>query len=287
MKSLSAFALMIIFGYQLQGQNISGKVIDFSNGEPLVYVSIGVMETSKGTITDEKGNFNLDVTGQSIKSPVRFSMIGYQSQNFTIEELSKFQNIIKLKYYPIDLAPITIKPYGKIKEVGTKDYTILGGFDGWSGANFGKGYEIGLKIELGALPVRIKSLHFRLYKQTVDSSLFRLHIREIDENMPLNELLNKNILIPVTKKSGWFDIDLSKYNLVFSGDIVLSIEWIKVVGIHMESSMKINDSKQASPNVLFNIKRKQGCTYHRWGTEANWVKDDSSSPSFYLTVQEL
>jgi hypothetical protein len=53
--------------------------------------------------------------------------------------------------------------------------------------------------------------------------------------MPHKELLDQNIFIPVTKESGWIDIDLSNYNFVFSGDIALSLEWIKVVGIHQDS----------------------------------------------------
>jgi len=285
MKSLSFLLLFIIIAIRLLGQNISGKVIDFSSGESLVYVSIGVMETSKGTITDENGNFNLDVTGQSIKLPVRISMIGYKSQTFTIEELSENQVVIKLKSEPIQLAPITIKPSGKIKEIGTMKYSN-GILCGWGGTNFGKGQEIGLKIELGTRNVRIKSLHFRLQKQSFDSSLFRLHIRDMAENMPLNELLDQNILIPVTKESGWVDIDLTMYNLLFSGDIVLSLEWIKVIGVHQDRLVKMKEAKEASPNVLFNVKRKQGCIFHRWGTEAKWVRDDSHSPTFYLTVQE-
>lgn len=285
MKSLSLLLLFIIFAIRLQGQNISGKVVDFSSSEPLIYVSIGVLETIKGTITDEKGNFNLDITGQPNKSAVRFSMIGYKSQTFTIEELFKAKNIIKLKNEPIQLAPITIKPSGKIKEIGTTGYS-KGIVCGWGGTYFGKGQEIGLKIELGALPVRIKSLHFRLDKQSFDSSLFRLHIREIVENMPLKELLDQNIFIPVTKESGWIDIDLSKYNFVFSGDIALSLEWIKVVGIHQDRLVKVRESEQASPGVLFNAKKRKGRIYSRWGSEAKWVSSDSQSPSFYLTVQE-
>ena len=127
--------------------SISGKVIDFSSGEPLVYVSIGVMETTKGTISDEKGNYKLDVAGQTNNLNVRFSMIGYKSQTFTIEELSKNQAVIKLKSEPIQLATITIKPSGKIKEIGTTKFSS-GIVCGWGGTDFGKGHEIGLKIEL-------------------------------------------------------------------------------------------------------------------------------------------
>jgi len=35
-------------------------------------------------------------------------------------------------------------------------------------------------------------------------------------------------MIPITKSSGWIEMDLSKYNLIFKDDIVLSLEWVNV-----------------------------------------------------------
>lgn len=103
--------------------------------------------------------------------------------------------------------------------------------------------------------------------------------------MPLTELLNNNILISLTKESGWIEIDLSKYNLVSEGDIALSLEWIKIIGIDMNKLITINGEKRLSAGVTFDTKRNQGCTFTKWGTEAKWVRHDNSSPSIYLTVQ--
>jgi hypothetical protein len=283
MKSLSIFALLLFLSHQLYGQSISGKVLGASNDQPLIYASIGVIETTFGTITNEEGNFNLDVKGQPISSRVRFSMIGFKSQTYTIEELSNKENILRLENETFKLPEVIVKPFGKLRKVGTTSYSRLG-FCGWGGDQFGKGWEIGTLIELGELPVRLKSLHIHVNKQSYDSSLFRLHIRDIVDSLPQNELLNKDILISLTKESGWIEIDLSKYNLVFEGDIALSLEWIKVIGVNMDRLITVNLQKQALPAVTFDKKRNQGFLYSKWGTEAKWLRH-ADSPSIYLSVQ--
>jgi len=98
-------------------------------------------------------------------------------------------------------------------------------------------------------------------------------------------LLKQNILITITKSSGWADIDLSKYNLVLKDEIALTLEWLKVLGLNENKLIRVGSEKK-SANVLFSIKKKQGCTYVKWGVEAKWSKVDTKSPSIYLTIQE-
>jgi hypothetical protein len=286
MKSSSVLLLSSILALQVQGQVITGKVLDASGGRPLAYVSIGVMGTQAGTITDEKGIFYLSLTGQPPEALVRFSMIGFRSQTFTVRELSGKDNIIRLKSEPVQLPEIVVRPSGRIKKAGITDYTRYGGLCGWGGTEIGKGHEIGTAIALGTFPVKLRGLHLHVYKQSFDSSLFRLHIRDLAGKLPGKELLHENIFIPVTNKSGWIDIDLSRYNLVFSGDIALSLEWIKVIGVNPDRLIQLNGSKQKHPDVLFNLKKGTGCTFTKWGTEADWKRTEEESPSFYLTVQE-
>jgi len=50
--------------------------------------------------------------------------------------------------------------------------------------------------------------------------------------------------------------------------------------------VKMNGSKNSSAVVLFTIKKDQGCSYTRWGTEAKWNCDANESPGFYLTIEE-
>lgn len=284
MKLLSILVLLSLITLQIKCQIITGRILDSSNNQPLAYVSVGVTNTSIGTITDENGNFKINVTGQPLEAIIRISMISYKSETYTIEELSHKENTIKLISSPVQLAEILIKPSGKLKEVGSSktDSKIIGG---WSGSQYGEGYEAGLKIKLGTLPVRFMSLHIQVYKQSFDTSIFRLHVRSMAHKMPSDELLASNIFIVITKSSGLVDIDLSEYNLVFKGDIVLSLEWIKVIGINKDMLWKSKNSKVSEPVVLLK-NSKQGYIYYKWGSENKWQVNKNYSPSIYLTVQE-
>jgi len=274
-----------LLALQLQAQLITGKVIDLASGKSLEYVNLGVIDTPIGIITNEKGEFNLDIKGQSPKAIIRISMIGYKPQTFTIEELTNKTNVLKLVNEPIQLCEITVKPFnGKIKKVGTTSSTFHGEYCGIGGAQRGKGVEIGTRIELGSNPLFLKSLHICMQNQSFESSLFRLHIRNIVDNLPFEEQLTENILIPISKSSGWVDIDLTKYNLVYKDDIALTIEWVNVNVTNKTKFIKVQGRNEYC--ILFKMKQKQGSIYHKWGSESKWTWKVGSSPSFYLTVQE-
>jgi hypothetical protein len=287
MKLSSILVLFFLFVLQIQSQTITGKVTDADSGEPLVYVSIGVMTTTIGTITDEKGNFSLEIKEQPIEALVRFSMIGYKPQTFSIEELRDNANVIKLKIEPVELAKIDIR-FGKIKKVGNTKSSRFSGVCGWGGTKFGKGHELGTKIDLGAEPIKLLSLHIKVYKQSFDRTLLRLHIRDIIDSLPHNELLSENILIVLTAKSGWVDVDLSKYELILSGEIALTLEWLKIIGIYEDRYIKTTTEgvESTGPKILFSTIGNPGWLYTKWGVENNWKLNFDQSPSFYLTVQE-
>jgi hypothetical protein len=283
MKSFPILVLLVLIVLQIQSQTITGKVTDADSGEPLVFVSIGVMETPIGTITDEKGNFSFEIKEQLIEALVRFSMIGYKAQTFSIAELKDKENAIKLKVEPVQLAAVDIN-FVKIRKVGETRFSRIF-VCGWGGTEFGRGYEIGTKIDLGEELVNLLNLNIRVSKQSFDSSLFRLHIRNVLDSLPNEELLTENIFITISEKSGWVQIDLSTYNLLYKGEIALTLEWIKVFGIY-EDRVKGNSSKNGEPYVHFSTKRKRGFTYAKWGVEAEWILNNKENPSIYLNVQE-
>jgi len=285
MKLISTFILFFFLTLQLRAQLISGKVVDSLSGKPLEYVNLGVINTPLGITTNERGEFSLDIKGQSPKAIVRVSMIGYKPQTFSIDEFTNKENLLKLINEPIQLGEVIVKPFlGTLKKVGTTSSTFHGALCGWGGTQKGKGNEIGTKIELGTLPVALRGLNICLHKQSFESSLFRLHIRSIANDLPNEELLTENILIPITKSSGWIDIDLSKYNLVFGGDIALTLEWVDVNTTNKTKLIDVHGQKEYC--VLFKMKQKQGCIFTRWGSEAKWTNRGTGSPSFYLTVQQ-
>ncbi len=283
---LFIFVLLATAVCPVHAQVITGNVVCKTSGEPIEYVNIGIVETAVGTITNETGNYNLDVIGLPVDSKVRFSMVGFQAQTYTIEELMSNPRSIAMEEQLYNIAEVIVKPRGIIRKAGTTKYSKGGGVCGWGGTQFGSGHELGVKIDLGNAPVRLKSIHVKLYKQSFDSTLFRLHIRDIVADLPKNELLKENIIINVSDESGWVEFDLGQYDIILNGIISLSLEWLKVYGINENRLVRMDESKIPRPVVLFNIRRNAGVLYVRKGSEAKWSKDDSKSPAFYLTVIE-
>ena len=284
MKSLSVLFLLMFAAIQVQGQVITGKITDSDTGKPLQYVNIGVVGESIGAISGSQGEYSLDAKGLPDSKEVRISMIGYESRTFTIGELSGKVNNIDLTVSTIALEEIIITPRNKSRKIGTTACSMRS-ICGWGGTLFGKGHEIGTKIELGDSPVSIRTLHTRLFHQSFDSSLFRLHIRDIDGDLPQDELLWENIYITVTRESGWVKFDLRPYNLVLSGDIVLTLEWVNGFGLNEDKLMKMNKGRRPEPVVLFRSKNGEGSFYSKRGSEAKWIGRTNESPTFYLTVQ--
>jgi hypothetical protein len=266
---LSATYFLVLSTYS---QEIKGKVVSLAKGKPLEYVSIGVINEPIGTITNERGYFKLDTKGVSSNKTVRFSMIGYKSQSFTIDYLDDNNNLIRLDEEPIEIKEVTVtSKRGKTRKVGTSSLTRLGGVSGWGGSQFGAGHELGNKIDLGDNPVKIKSLHLRLYRQSFDSTFLRLHLRDIADNLPNKELLKENIILTVSKESGWVEIDLSSYDIILKGEVALTLEWINVYGENVNKLIRMNKAKEPTANVLFNVRKKKGLSlFLRRGSEAKW-----------------
>lgn len=62
-------------------RQVSGVVTDKKDGLPVIGANVSIPNTSVGTITNEKGQFSLSVP---VGSKLRFSYIGYVTQDFTI-----------------------------------------------------------------------------------------------------------------------------------------------------------------------------------------------------------
>lgn len=283
MKFFSICFWILLFQLEVHGQLLKGTVSSANSNKPLEYVSVGIINTSFGTITDVKGHFELEVKGLDLLSIVRISMVGYKQQKFTIEELLLNTKEIKLIEDTIRLAEIIIKPT-TTRKVGVTGFDKSSGWSGWGGVNVGKGCEMGTKINLGNQPVKLKSFHVMLHRQAFDTSYYRLHIRSIEDTLITNELLTENIIISITNESGWTQFDLEPYNLILSGEVGLTLEWLKVKDINKDRAMKIN-GKLKEAYVLFKNK-KDHIGLYRWGPEAKWIINKNMSPSMYLTIME-
>ena len=71
---------------------ISGKVLDKSNGDPLIGVNIVQQGTTNGTISDIDGKFSLNVDRNST---VLISYIGYKAQEFVANSEKEFKILLE------------------------------------------------------------------------------------------------------------------------------------------------------------------------------------------------
>ena len=77
MKRFQTIFLSLLVGVSAFADiNVKGKVIDADTSEPMIGVSILVMGTSTGTVTDFDGNFSLSVPD---KATLQLSYMGYKT----------------------------------------------------------------------------------------------------------------------------------------------------------------------------------------------------------------
>ncbi len=282
MRIIPVFAIFLFIQIKVNGQVIAGRVSDSKTNEPLEYVSIGIIDTNFGTITDSTGYFRFEakVDGLSI---VRISMIGFKPQKFTVQELQDQQNEIKLDEAIIELTEVIVKPT-KERKVGPLHPNRFSGWSGWGGQQIKSGFEIGIKLDLGEKPVKVKNLNVLLKRQSFDKSLFRLHIRSIKDTLILDELLTENIMFSISNESGWVEIDLEPYNIILSDKVAVTLEWLDVFGNNPDRAITIN-KRMSDAYILFKNSKKHFGLY-RWGTEAKWIINKKQSPSMYMTIME-
>ena len=280
------FLVLLCISFDIPGQVIQGKVMDAESEIPLAYVNIGVMNIPKGAVSDESGEYKLDCDGLPLDSKIRISMIGYLSQTYILSDLLNDSKTIKLDRKTIELEEVVIKWKENTRIVGSIKKSIIPEVCGFTGTGFGKGHELGMLLDLGSETVKVEDINLRVYKQSFDTIFFRLHIRSIENGLPSEELLTQNIYLPIFKLSGWQKIDLKEYNILLNGKVALTIEWVRILNVIEENLVKVNRNKKASANVLFNVNRKNGTSFNRWGSEATWEIKQNYSPVFYITIRE-
>lgn len=97
---------------ELQEQNITGTVTD-EKGEPLVGVSIAIKGTTKGSVTNEKGQFTINLPDSY--NVLVFSYIGYKKQEIQVGKVSELN--IKLVAEQQSLDEVVVVGYGTQKKI--------------------------------------------------------------------------------------------------------------------------------------------------------------------------
>ena len=207
---------------------IVGKVIDARNLDPLAYVNIGIKEKNIGTITTEEGSFKITIPAEYQFDSLTISCVGYYDESLHIPALSSEKIvIIKMKEKTTQLQEVIVNGKKLVeKKYGIKRRSPIRFTDGIFKKD--DSFEIGQVIHLGNSPAEITSLNLHINSSRPDSGSFRINFYrfDIDDNTPKERIVEKSILQRHPISEGWLKFDLSNYDIVIEGNVLVSLEFI-------------------------------------------------------------
>ncbi|MBO0951331.1 carboxypeptidase-like regulatory domain-containing protein [Fibrella forsythiae] len=210
---------------------LSGRV-QRSDGTPLAFVNIGIPGTAVGTVSDEQGRYSLVLKPETNPADsVRFSMLGYGSGTYTVAVLqSEIANNVPVVLTEMaqQLAEVRVlasagKAVGSSKiDTRMKNNMLIG-----SEPDQNLGSEVGRRFNLPGKPAVLTE--YRAYvKSNFKSVTLRVNIYEANNMRPL---LTRNVYVTLPEKhNDWITVDLAPYNIVASGDVVASLQWVRSEG---------------------------------------------------------
>lgn len=251
MKYLFPFLLLFLFTFSLIAQStITGKVLDSKTNEPIPYVNIGIIELRTGTVSSFEGDFTL--TYESDGDSISFSSIGYEAKKIKVKELKKmFEVSLDPKPYVGEEIVVKAESLGKLRVFG-HNLKKKGGSIGYGNTELGT--EVGALITIKK-PTKIENANFTVNFIGTDSMRYRLNIYKVKDGVIGENYLKENVLIYGPQKKGTFSVDLSDYDVVLEGEIMLSLEYIEAINEEGKSGMMFR-SKQVRRKSKANLYMK-------------------------------
>ena len=234
MSKYVLFLLVLILNYVSGfGQTeLIGQVIDALTEEPIPYVNIGLVDENIGTVSDEQGYFQLEIDPlQYGQSNLRFSMIGFESKTYVLQEyLQKELLIIPLTEESTELEEVIVstkRTQFETKILGNKTTSkfIYAAF-----TTNKLGNEMGFVVRQRKRPMILKKFNISLVENDYGLIRFRLNFYSVENGLPTSTLLKENIIIETDATSGIVSKDLAPYEIVIDEDFFVSIEWIEDLG---------------------------------------------------------
>ncbi|MDG2386308.1 MAG: carboxypeptidase-like regulatory domain-containing protein [Flavobacteriaceae bacterium] len=234
MSKYVLFLLVLILNYVSGfGQTeLIGQVIDALTEEPIPYVNIGLVDENIGTVSDEQGYFQLEIDPlQYSQSNLRFSMIGFESKTYVLQEyLQKELLIIPLTEESTELEEVVVstkRTQFETKILGNKTTTKLI----YAAFTTNKlGNEMGFVVRQRKRPMILKKFNISLVENDYGLIRFRINFYSVENGLPTSTLLKENIIIETDATSGIVSKDLAPYEIVIDEDFFVSIEWIEDLG---------------------------------------------------------
>jgi CarboxypepD_reg-like domain len=271
------------FAQATSTENITlhGKVLDMETNLPLAYVSIGVLNKSKGTVSDTLGQFTFSIGSDNFSDSLQFSIIGYHSLRVEVRDfienadksirltasVTQLPEVIFTSSSPrINSEVIGRQGSGKLTQVSIHNKTST---------EETVGSEMGMLYKIDNDNTILKDFNFYISANNFNSIKFRINVYSVKNGLP-DTLINKKQIFATLDnfKTGWTKIDLEEYNLIVRDGVIVTVQWV-------ESRMEKEERPVTIVPVAMTLFSKN--CYVRIASQDKW-KRMGMSLSSYVTV---
>ncbi len=198
----------------------SGTVYEENTGTIIPYAIVKVQNKNIGIVSNEYGKFNLSDRRIENTDTLTITCLGYKPRSFSVKDW-KNDLAIYMITDPVHLneATITAKRSKEIKigitNGGTKTLFIPLFTKKEYRSNNLIGREIGTIFNIEK-SCSIKGIHIFVASNKYDSIKMRAIFYSVENGLPKEIVVNRDIIFSVSEKKGWINIDISQHNIRFS-----------------------------------------------------------------------
>ena len=225
---------------EAERNEVKGVVVD-ENNKPIPYVNIWVENENVGTTSEEDGTFSLPV---SETKKICFSALGYEAK------ILLATNVKSVVLYPkaLELNEVVIEKRKGTQEIVIGDFSGIKLNSGVTNTGQDNVHVWAKKIETSAIVKAhpfIKTIEFVTYSR-LKNVLLRIRIfKENNNGLPLEDLVEEDILVPIKKGQKNNLVDLIKYNIKIPEEgLVIGFEYLKLEQNKFEFNITSKDNKQ-------------------------------------------
>lgn len=208
---------------------LEGFVRDADTKTPIPYVNLSILNTLKGTSTDEKGYFYIEVPEVFLQKQIHISALGYEDQITIVGNLFE-SGTIYLKEAVFELDEVVIADELGNSEIlnPISSYSVTSGF-----TSSATPWVLALYFpNIGARPKLVDKVMI-YFQQTDDTdrkeAKFRLRIYEVDPDTgtPGRDLLRESLVLNTPGSASHLTVDLSEYQIVTPREgVYIGLEWL-------------------------------------------------------------
>lgn len=253
------FGLILSICTIVQAQiQVKGTVKD-SNNLPISYCSIGIENSEVGAITDENGQFSIEIPENLTKTHLVFDASGYNLTSKSVHDIQQ-SSVVILTEKSISLSEVTLKTE-KMKEkiIGQKTRPML---------TFSKMFDENVPtIEQGNIfeiypTTKLNAFNFHIIPSSkFEEITLKVNIYSVKNGLPVESILDKNIIYK-TSTTGWQKINLTPYKFRFKNvdQIAVTLQLVGYKKLDQEDFVfGVSAKKSLAKDLLF-----------RYQSQGNW-----------------